>query len=379
MQKQIIDLLGVGSIGKQVIDIVVKFPQDFEIHAVSLSTNDQENQVILSRIKPKLACARDIEQFNRYQKQYPTFKWVYGDEGLITIAKNSASNLFINALSGSIGLLPTVAAIEAKKDILLANKETLVMAGEIIMPLVKKYQVNLLPIDSEHNALYQLLQGEDIKTVKELILTASGGSLREYPKSELENVTIKKVLEHPNWKMGPKITVDSATMMNKAFEVIETHHLFNIAYNKIRTVLHDESYVHAMIHFIDGHTKMLMSKPNMELTILNALYRQKRVQYEEPVTPSNLSFKPMDTNRFPLLELGYKIAKQGGLMPTIMQAANEAAVHLFLTNKISFIEIERIVFETIGQYQNVKNPSLEVIIKTNNEIIQSILKQYERG
>lgn len=365
-----------GSIGQQTLEVIKSDP-NFNLVGVSLSRKDEINYQILDNFKLEVAVLRDDTKLFDYQKKYPKVKFLSGDLGLIRLVRYDKPGLVVNALSGASGLVPTIETIKAKKDLALANKESLVMAGEIVIDLAKKYQVKIIPIDSEHNAIYNLLKEVDNSLVKEIIITASGGSLRDYQRDELNDISVSQVLSHPNWVMGPKITVDSTTMMNKGLEVIEAHHLFNLSYDKIKTVLHKESLVHGMVVLNNQEVKVFQALNDMRLPIKNALY-YGNFDYQSQLNLKELSFKEMDFNRFPLLKLSYEVALEGGLLPTVLNAANEAAVKLFLEEKISFLKIEEIIFETVKDFKNVLNPSLEEIIETNFKIQTKILKEYTR-
>ena len=377
--KNIYILGAAGSIGLQTLEVLSNHQDAFKLVGISLGRNEQINKHILENHQVEIVCLREEKMVLSYQTQYPNIKFVFGDKGLIEIANDPKRGVLVNALSGSAGLRPTVAAIKAKKDIALANKETLVMAGDIINQLVQEYQVKLYPIDSEHSALWQCLENEKPETVKKIVITASGGSFRDYSREELKNVTKKDALKHPNWSMGDKITIDSATMMNKGLEVIEAHHLFKLPYHQIETILHKESMVHGLVYFIDGTVKASLSVSDMKIPIAYALFYPRRLESKQELELTNLSFKAMDYKRFPLLELAYKVGQIGGLMPTVMNAANEAAVKLFLNDQISFLDIEQIIFKTTESFVNIEKPSLDEIIDTDLKIQKMIKDQYERG
>lgn len=374
--KNIYILGAAGSIGLQTMDVIQRDKDMFHIIGISLGKNDEINDRILDKITCEIVCLRDPNQMSRYQEKYPSIHFVFGDEGLIAIASYPKKGLFINALSGSSGLIPTVFAIKAKKDIALANKETLVMAGDIINDLVKEYKVNLYPIDSEHSALWQVLRGEKIEDVKKLVITASGGSFRDLNREQLKHVTIEDALKHPNWSMGAKITIDSATMMNKVLEVIEAHHLFHIPYHQIETILHKESVVHGLVYFKDGTIKASLSLSDMKIPIAYALHYPEKRSINQELELKNLSFSPMDENRFPLIKLAYHVGNLGGILPTVMNAANEAAVKLFLNGDIQFLDIETIVMNKVLEYSNISNPSLDDIIQVNDSVQQQIIHMY---
>lgn len=378
MTKNIYILGAGGSIGTQTLDILKDNPK-FKVIGLSLSSNDLINAEILKHFTPEIASLRTKSQLAIYKNKYPNIKWVYGDEGLLEVARHPKPGLLINALSGASGLLPTVEAIKSGKDIGLANKETLVMAGPIIKELVIKHQVMLLPIDSEHYSLWELLKTVRREDVEKIAITASGGALRHLSRRELDNVKPEDALNHPNWAMGPKITIDSATMVNKGLEVIEAHHLFGFDYDNIETILHEQSNVHAIIYLKDGSHKMHISKNDMKIPIRNVLYFPEIVEEERDLFNINeLTFKPMDEVRFPLLKIAYEIGKIGGILPTIYNASNEAAVDLFLRGKITFREIESIIITYTLASNNIKNPTLEDIIRVDKDIKAKIYSTYDK-
>ena len=370
-------LLGsTGSIGMQTLDVMKNHKDQFKLIGCSLGSDDHKNEWILNEFKPEIASLRHASKKADYEKKYPNIVFKFGDEGLIDVATYPKAGLLVNALSGSVCLKPTVEAIKTHKDIALANKETLVMAGDIINKYVNDYQVKLYPIDSEHSALWQTIDHENMNDIKKMVITASGGSFRDLNRDQLKDVSIEEALNHPNWSMGAKITIDSATMMNKGLEVIEAHHLFHLDYQQIETVLHKESVVHGLTYFKDGTIKASLSVSDMRIPISYALFYPKRSTYPHELELKDLSFKPMDYQRYPLLKLAFEVGQKGGLLPTVMNAANEAAVHLFLNRKIKFLEIEQIVFDTVNQFENVSNPTLDDILYVNKKIQEDIKNMY---
>lgn len=366
-------LLGAtGSIGLQTLEVIFEHMDDFSVIGMSLGSNDRMNRNILNHIRPEIVCARTEEQMRDYRIRYPEITWTYGRKGLLDVASYPKSGLLVNALSGAAGLEPTIAALDHEKDIALANKETLVMAGDLVMERVKEKERNLYPIDSEHSALWQLIDGTRTEEIDHVVITASGGAFRDLDRKELKDVTPEQALAHPNWSMGDKITIDSATMMNKGLEVIEAHHLFSLPYAKIETVLHRESMVHALVHFGDGTIKASLSSADMRIPIAYALFYPERRKHRSDFRLQTLTFEPLDLKRFPLLAQAYEVGRKKGLMPTIMNAANEAAVKLFLNRRISFLDIERIVIDALDRYPNRINPSLEEIIAMNEHVYQDI-------
>jgi 1-deoxy-D-xylulose-5-phosphate reductoisomerase len=370
-------LLGAtGSIGSQTLDIIEKQPTAFKLIGASLGRDDEKNHDILSRFPLEIACLRSDNKKQLYIKKYPNIKFVVGDEGLIEIAKYPKQGICVNALSGSAGLYPTIEAIKHKKDIALANKETLVMAGDIVNQYIKEYDVKLLPVDSEHAAIWQTIDHESIEDIEKIVITASGGSFRDLSRAELKDITLEQALSHPNWSMGPKVTIDSATMMNKGLEVIEAHHLFQLPFNQIETILHKESLVHGLTYFKDGTIKASLGKNDMRIPIAYALNYPNRSNFNHSMPLVDMHFKPMDFKRFPLLKLAYEVGETGGLLPTVMNAANEAAVKLFIEGKIKFLDIEKIVINQVQSFENVTHPTLELIIETDKNIQSSIIETY---
>ena len=376
--KDIIILGACGSIGTQTLDIIANYPSLFRVVGLSLGRDLKLGQKLIDQYKPEIICLRNIEH-----KKDIKFdgEIVIGDEGLISLAQYKTTNevIFVNALVGSSGLRPTVEAIKSRKDIALANKETLVLAGDIINSLVKEYNVKLHPIDSEHSAIWQCLRGEDINDVKELIITASGGSFRDKTREELVNVTKENALKHPNWSMGSKITIDSATMMNKGFEIIEAHFLFNLPLEKIKPILHRQSIVHSLVRFNDTSIKANLGTPDMRIPILYALSYPKH--YETPSLSDlildglTLTFEELSFDRYPMVKYAYSALEKKGFYLVALNAANEAAVKLFLEDKIKFLDIENIVYEYQQKEYNLEY-NIDNIIKLDYEIQQEILRKY---
>lgn len=368
-----------GSIGSQTLDIVRENKNLFKVCGISVGRDLKLAQKIIDEFNPSIVCFRNKSDIDKVITSAAT---CYGDEGLNEVASygEAKNSLLVNALVGAVGLIPTVYAIKHKRDIALANKETLVMAGDIINNLLKEYNVRLYPIDSEHSAIWQCLQGEDINDVNKLIITASGGSFRDKSREKLENVTVNEALCHPNWKMGKKITIDSATMMNKGFEVIEAYHLFHLPIDKITTVLHRESIVHSLVEFNDGAIKAELGESDMRVPILYALMYPNHKPYSGKKLDLSLglklSFEELSQKRYPCLGYAYQAIKKGGLYPAVLNAANEAAVYLFLNNRIKFLDIEKIIYEEINQDYDMVNPSLDDIIKVNRLVFSKITNKY---
>ncbi len=373
-------LLGAcGSIGTQTLDVIREYPDQFKIIGLSVGRDFELSESIIAEFKPEIVAYRTKE--NMEKSAFDGIKCI-GDSGLIEVARYHRydNELLVNALVGSVGLKPTEVAIKAKKNIALANKETLVMAGDQINALIDEYQVKLYPIDSEHSAIWQCLQGENIEEVKSVIITASGGSFRDKKREELVGVTKDEALCHPNWSMGAKITIDSASMMNKGFEVIEAHHLFKLPYEKIKTILHRESIIHSMVEYNDFGVKALLSTPDMRAPIIYALTYPHHIKFKgnslDLIKLGTLHFEPLSIERFKCLGYAYAAGKKGGLYPAVLNAANEAAVCLFLNDKIEFLDIEKIIERELNKNYDEKNPSIDEILELNQEIIQRLLKEY---
>lgn len=377
-------LLGAtGSIGKQTIEILRENKNAFSLKAVSCFSNIELLKKIIKEFKPKYACVGNIKDKEDLEKEFSDIICFSDEEGLLDLVTSGGDGgLLVNAIVGIAGLMPTVKAIEHKRDILLANKETLVTAGKIIKDLVKKNNVKLIPIDSEHSAIFQCLLNSKNEDVESIIITASGGSFRDKTREALESVTLEDALCHPNWSMGKKITIDSATMVNKGLEVIEAHYLFDISYDKIRTILHKESIIHSMVEFVDKSIIAQLGNPDMRIPIQYALFYPERKNFFNIkslnfLEVKNLSFQELSFKRFPCLELAYFCGRAEGIMPVVYNASNEAAVKLFLEKKIKFIEIEEIISKAVKSAVNILNPSLDVILETDKLVKENIYNMYE--
>lgn len=368
-----------GSIGTQTLDIIANYQEEFRVVGLSLGRDLKLGQELIDKFNPEIVCVREESHLEKIKTKALV---CFGDAGLIKVAEYPSVNepIFVNALVGSAGLKPTIAAIKTKKNIALANKETLVMAGEIIKNLVEENQVFLHPIDSEHSAIWQCLRGENKDDIKKLIITASGGSFRDKVRSDLVNVTKEDALKHPNWSMGAKITIDSASMMNKGFEVIEAHFLFDIPYQNIETILHRESIVHSLVEFKDTSIKANLGTPDMRIPILYALTyprHQATPSLNELLLEGKvLHFEKLSQERFPLLAYAYEAGRKGGFYPVALNAANEAAVYLFLNDKIKFLDIEKIVFEYLNRDYSSLPYNIDEIIKLDAMIQTEIKRRY---
>ncbi len=371
-----------GSIGTNTLDVVRKFSEHFNITALSVYSKTDLLLKQIKEFKPDYAVICSEKAYKNFDKsECKGTEILFGDEGLEKIATLKKVDLVVNALVGFSGLKPTIAAINKKKNIALANKETLVVAGEIVLKEVKKNKTHLIPIDSEHSALYFLLKNMDMNKVHRLILTASGGPFRGKTSKELEAVTVKQALNHPNWDMGAKITIDSATMMNKGFEVIEAHYFFGTPYTSIGVIVHPQSIIHSMIETIDGEFYAQLGPTDMRYPIQNALsYPEvlhtpfERMDLEKL---SGLTFERPKWDTFPLLSLAFEVGEKKGTYPAVLNAANEIAVASFIKEKISFLGIYELIKSALDAHDNVDKPGLEHIFaadewarKHSNEIIE---------
>ncbi|ADU30721.1 1-deoxy-D-xylulose-5-phosphate reductoisomerase [Evansella cellulosilytica] len=375
-----IGLLGsTGSIGVQTLDVIRAHKSSFQLVTMSFGKNIEKGLAQINEFQPYIVSVETKEIADQIAHQLPSHvKLVYGAEGIIEVATYHKMDLLVNAVMGSVGLKPTLAAIESRIDVAIANKETLVTAGHLVTQLAEKMGVELIPVDSEHSAIYQCLEGNIEKEVSRIILTASGGSFRDRSIEELKTVTIEDALNHPNWNMGAKITIDSATMMNKGLEVIEAKWLFNIPYEKIDVILHKESIIHSMVEYIDGSVLAHLGSPDMRVPIQYALTKPERLDMYEGKKLNlwelgALHFQQVDYERFRCLHLAYEAGKIGGTAPTVLNAANEIAVSLFLQGKITFLQIEEIVEKALMMHRTSNSPSLEEIVSVDKDTREKIL------
>ncbi len=355
-----------GSIGIQTLDVIRQHPEEFRLSAVSAGRNMDKTRDIIREFKPSLVSVQLKEDAEKLRAEYGDITILHGEDGLIETACFQDADVLVNAVLGSVGLHPTLKAIEADKTIAIANKETLVTAGHLVMEAAVKKGVHLLPVDSEHSAIFQALQGEHTKNIEKLIITASGGSFRDKSRDELVGVTVDDALNHPNWSMGAKITIDSATMMNKGLEVIEAHWLFDLPYDQIDVVLHRESIIHSMVQFHDSSVMAQLGTPDMRVPIQYALTYPDRMPHPNGkrlnlVEIGKLHFEEMDTDRFKCLGFAYAAGREGGSMPTVLNAANEAAVALFLKGAISFLQIDDFVERALNGHVTIQRPDLGTI------------------
>jgi 1-deoxy-D-xylulose-5-phosphate reductoisomerase len=380
--KYISILGGSGSIGTQTLDVIRSHPDEFQLAAASIGKNVDMARAMIEEFAPRLVAVADRDAYDKLRSEYAgKVKIIYGEEGLIEAAVFPETDIVVTAVVGSVGLVPTLKAIEAGKTIALANKETLVTAGHIVTEAAKKHGVPLLPVDSEHSAIFQCLQGEKREHIEKIILTASGGSFRDKTREELKHVTVEEALRHPNWSMGAKITIDSATMMNKGLEVIEAHWLFALPYEQIDVLLHRESVIHSLVQFRDTSIIAQLGTPDMRVPIQYALTYPERLPLNS-VKPldlaeiSTLHFERIDFARYRCLHYAYEAGKRGGSLPTVLNAANEEAVAAFLAGRIEFLAIEECIERALERHEFVEKPSLEEIRQIDAETrkyVQSLL------
>ena len=371
-----LSLLGsTGSIGTQTLDIVAQYPDQFRIVGMAAGRNVALFAQQIRQFKPQIVALQDETLLADLKAAIADIQpqpiILAGQAGIVEVAKYGDAEVVVTGIVGCAGLLPTMAAIEANKDIALANKETLIAGGPVVLPLVKKHGVKLLPADSEHSAIFQCLQGVPDRGIRRILLTASGGSFRDMPIEDLANVTVASALKHPNWSMGRKITIDSATLMNKGLEVIEAHYLFGMDYDHIDIVIHPQSIIHSLIELQDTSVLAQLGWADMRLPLLYALSYPDRLPTDwEPldlVKAGNLTFREPDHVKYPCMGLAYAAGRAGGCLPAVLNAANEEAVALFLDEKIKFLDIPKLIEKTCDRFdsQNVKNPNLDDILEAD--------------
>ncbi|AJK88951.1 1-deoxy-D-xylulose-5-phosphate reductoisomerase [Lysinibacillus fusiformis] len=374
-----ISLLGAtGSIGWQTYDILKEQREAFQLVAFSSGKNIEKTREMIDHLKPELVSVQLEEDALLLAKEYPTIHFTFGAKGLVEVATHPDSTVLVNAVLGSVGLESTLAAIRMGKTIAIANKETLVTAGHLVMAEAKKYNATILPVDSEHSAIFQSMNGENPKNIERLIITASGGSFRDKTRDQLKHVTVADALNHPNWSMGAKITIDSATMMNKGLEVIEAHVLFDMPYEKIDVLLHRESIIHSLVEYHDTSVIAQLGTPDMRVPIQYALSYPDRIplhngQRLNLAQIGQLHFQEMDFERYPALRLAYEAGRTGGTILTAMNAANEAAVAAFLQGKITFLQIDETIERVMQAHQNIAIPDLQTILQVDSETRKIVL------
>ncbi len=369
--KDLVLVGGSGSIGTQVLDIIRANPSDYRLLAIGVGRRVDRAIEAAKEFKVQMVGIGNAEDYERVKAALPGVKVVVGDDGLKELASIKC-DLFVNALVGFAGLVPTLTAIEHRNNIALANKESLVVGGELVYKKLKEYGVTLYPIDSEHSAIFQCLQGNQHKEIHKLIITASGGSFRDKTREELVGVSKSDALAHPNWSMGQKITIDSATMMNKGFEIMEAHFLFDVPYSQIETVMHRQSIVHSMVEYCDHSVIAQLGVSDMRIPIQYALSYPERLDMKydnelDLIKIGTLNFEELSHTRYPLLDLAYEVGEAGGVWPAVMNGANEVVVAAFLNEKISFLDIERIVMDTVHNYVNHEYECVDDLIKADKE------------
>jgi 1-deoxy-D-xylulose-5-phosphate reductoisomerase len=371
-----ISILGsTGSIGTQTLDIVAQYPDEFQVVGMAAGSNLALLSQQIQQFKPEIVAIRDESQLPDLKEAIKSIKsldcspiLLAGEAAIAEVARYGNAQTVVTGIVGCAGLLPTIAAIEAGKDIALANKETLIAGAPVVLPLVAKHGVKLLPADSEHSAIFQCLQGVPEGGLRRILLTASGGSFRDLPVEKLKSVTVQDALKHPNWTMGRKITIDSATLMNKGLEVIEAHFLFGLDYEAIDITIHPQSIIHSLIELQDTSVLAQLGWPDMRLPLLYALSWPHRLLTDweslDLVKVGSLTFQEPDHHKYPCMQLAYAAGRAGGAMPAVLNAANEAAVALFLAEKISFLDIPRLIETACDRFtsQNTANPTLEDIL-----------------
>ena len=375
--KKIAILGSTGSIGTQTLE-VVRENKDIEVLGLAAGNNIKLLERQIREFHPKMAAVWTEERAKELRENVKDLdiKIVSGMEGLIELSVMEESEILVTAIVGMIGIRPTIEAIKAGKDIALANKETLVTAGQIIMPLAKEYQVAILPVDSEHSAIFQSLQGGQEKALHKILLTASGGPFRQKTREELLNIQVEDALKHPNWEMGRKITIDSSTLVNKGLEVIEAKWLFDVSLDQIEVVVHPQSIIHSMVEYVDGAIIAQLGTPDMKLPIQYALYYPERRFLPgdrlDFAVLSKLTFEKPDMETFYGLRLAFEAGKEGGSLPAVFNAANELAVSKFLDRKIKYLEIPEIIEHCMQAHKTIADPSVDEILQTEQEVYEQI-------
>jgi 1-deoxy-D-xylulose-5-phosphate reductoisomerase len=370
--KNVFILGSTGSIGVNTLNVIRNFPDRFNVSALTLNTNINLLLEQVEEFKPELVVVKEKAAAEQVKNQLPSnCQLLVGSEGLMNAASEAEYDIFVGAMVGYAGLAPTIEAIKRGKRIALANKETLVAAGEVVNNLCKECGAEIIPVDSEHSAIYQCLVGESINEVEKLIITASGGPFLNKDKSFFKQATVDEALNHPNWKMGNKVTIDSATMMNKGLEVIEAHWLFGLPTEKIDVVVHPQSIVHSMVQFRDGSIKAQMGLPDMKLPIQYALSYPERLEndFERTDMPTigALNFYEPDFEKFECLKLAFDVLEAGGTAPCVLNAANEVAVDKFLNREIKFSQIPELIGKALEKIGNDRLPDLDTIFECDSE------------
>ena len=380
--KKIAILGSTGSIGTQTLDVVREHPDELEVVALAAGRNKDRLNAQIEEFKPRIVSLDDPQAAAELKEEWKDrgVEVLCGKEGLMAVAGMEESDIVVTAVVGMMGILPTMEAISKGKDIALANKETLVTAGHLIIPMAKKHGVRILPVDSEHSAIFQCLHGNRHQDVDKLLITASGGPFRGRKKEDLEKVTLQDALKHPNWAMGQKITIDSSTMVNKGLEVMEAHWLFDVDYDRIQVVVQPQSIIHSMVQFVDGAVLAQLGTPDMRVPIEYALFYPERRSLGgdrlDFSTLQSIQFEKPDYETFRGLKLALEAGKAGGSMPTVFNAANERAVALFLKEQIRYTDIVKIIETCMDRHVLIEHPALEEILGTEQWVYQEIERIY---
>lgn len=381
-----ISILGsTGSIGTQALDVIAHNQDKFKVTALSCAKSLPLLCRQIEEFSPEAVAVKDETDAKELADKYKDLEVFWGAEGLKTIASMESCDMVLNSLMGMKGLEPTMAAIESGKDIAFANKETLVAGGQLVMDAVKKHGVAMLPVDSEHSAIFQSLQGNQDNEIRRILLTASGGPFRGYSLEQLEQVSLEQALNHPNWSMGSKITIDSATMMNKGLEVIEARWLFDVPLEKIQVVVHPQSILHSAVEYMDSSVIGQMGNPDMRIPIAYAFSYPERMNLSDVTQPLDLfslkegmSFYPADRSVFKTIDLAYEACREGGSCPVVLNGANEVLVDLFLHGKIRFIDIQNFLIQMMEFHQTKRNLDLETILEEDMRGREDVRKLVEK-
>ena len=386
MDMKKISILGsTGSIGTQALDVIAHNQDKFKVTALSCAKSLPLLCRQIEEFSPEAVAVKDETDAKELADKYKDLEVFWGAEGLKTIASMESCDMVLNSLMGMKGLEPTMAAIESGKDIAFANKETLVAGGQLVMDAVKKHGVAMLPVDSEHSAIFQSLQGNQDNEIRRILLTASGGPFRGYSLEQLEQVSLEQALNHPNWSMGSKITIDSATMMNKGLEVIEARWLFDVPLEKIQVVVHPQSILHSAVEYMDSSVIGQMGNPDMRIPIADAFSYPERMDLSDVTQPLDLfslkegmSFYPADRSVFKTIDLAYEACREGGSCPVVLNGANEVLVDLFLHGKIRFIDIQNFLIQMMEAHQTKRNLDLETILEEDMRGREDVRKLVEK-
>ena len=375
-----IGILGsTGSVGTQCLDLIRDYPDEFKVDFLVAHSNIEKIITQAKDFNPKYVCLFDESKYEELKNELPGIQVLIGNDEIHSLCKNQDLDIILNAVSGYKGLSLSYEILKSGIDLALSNKESIVQAGSILINLAKENDVNIFPVDSEHSAIWQCLIGEKNSQIKRIILTGSGGPFRTLDLDEFQNITKDQALNHPNWDMGPKITIDSATMMNKGFELIEAFWLFGVSYDNIDVVIHPQSIIHSMIEYVDGSIKAQLSEPTMRTPIQFALSYPDRLIVNQNkfdfIKNNQFTFEDVDYQKFPCLKLAYESGIKGGTCTTVLNVANDLAVDMFLNNKINFKEINNIIDICLNKHDNISNPDLDNIYGTMRWTEEYILKE----